>query len=66
MRIQNVIFQEKISVKINIFLVPCLKPVDLKVSLKLMEKNLSHHFSHILFMKGSYLGMYKLGKCHSS
>ena len=37
------------------FAVPCLQPMDLKVSGKLSQKKVSCHFICILFMKGAHL-----------
>ena len=49
-------FQEKnIFENSDCFSAPCLKPADLKVPLKLTEKNMSYYFSHILVMKSSHL-----------
>ena len=37
------------------FLAPCLQPLDLRVSLKLCEQNVSCYFTWISIMKGSHL-----------
>ena len=35
------------------FPAPFLKPVDVQVSLKLMEKNMNYRFTHILFIESA-------------
>ena len=36
-------------------MVPCLQPLDLRVSPKLIEKNMNYHLIYVLFLKGSQL-----------
>lgn len=59
---RNVIFRKSVPENSKNFLAPCLHPVDLKMSLKLMEKNTSikkevngkeHQVTRILFMTSS-------------
>ena len=37
----------------KVFPSPCLKPMDLKVPLKLMENNMNYYLPHIILMKSS-------------
>ena len=48
-------FRQKIFENKKSFPTLCLQLVDLIVSLKLSEDNVSYHFPRILFMKGSHL-----------
>ena len=50
--LQNIYFRWTISLKIKNFPIPCPHPVDLKVSLKLSEKNVRYH---ITTFTGSHL-----------
>ena len=36
-------------------MVPCLQPLDLRVSPKLIEKNMNYHLIYVSFLKGSQL-----------
>ena len=58
--LRNVIFKQKRSLnsekKIKKIPTSCLQREDLKVLLKLSEKNVRYHFTRILVMTGSHLG----------
>ena len=47
------------------FPAPCLQSVNLRMSLKLSEQNVSYHCIRILFMKGSFFCVYwmYIGRC---
>lgn len=48
--IRNVILQKGDLLKITKnYPATCLQPLDLRVSLKLCEQHVSHHFTHISF-----------------
>ena len=55
--LQNVTSDKKDFLKIFKIFASCHHLLDLRVSLKQIEKNMSYHFTRILFLKGSHLGI---------